>query len=164
MTSLSLFTFMHWRRKWQPTPLFMPGESHGKRSLVGYSSQSRKELDKTEQLHFTSLMSVTTSSTVNICQLQGLWSNIKVGSFVTVIFLGPLPNSYLQILTELPPLWDTMCLLLPIVLTLLCYNLGSPQVVMLHQNPPSLTVPGTSESCSLSNAEMTWPPSHVFAI
>ena len=28
-TSLSLFTFMHWRRKWQPTPVFLPGESHG---------------------------------------------------------------------------------------------------------------------------------------
>ena len=36
-TSLSLSTFMHWRRKWQPTPVFLPGESHGRRSLVGCS-------------------------------------------------------------------------------------------------------------------------------
>ena len=35
-TSLSLFTFMHWRRKWQPTPVFLPGESQGRGSLVGY--------------------------------------------------------------------------------------------------------------------------------
>ena len=35
VTSLSLFTFMHWRRKWQPTPVFLPGESQGWRSLVG---------------------------------------------------------------------------------------------------------------------------------
>ena len=34
-TSLSLFTFMHWRRKWQPTPGFLPGESQGRGSLVG---------------------------------------------------------------------------------------------------------------------------------
>ena len=34
-TSLSLFTFMHWRRKWQPTSVFLPGESQGRRSLVG---------------------------------------------------------------------------------------------------------------------------------
>ena len=34
-TSLSLFTYMHWRRKWQPTPVFLPGESHGRGSLVG---------------------------------------------------------------------------------------------------------------------------------
>ena len=34
-TSLSLFTFMHWRRKWQPTPMFLPGESQGWGNLVG---------------------------------------------------------------------------------------------------------------------------------
>ena len=34
-SSLSLFTFMHWRRKWQPTPVFLPRESQGRRSLVG---------------------------------------------------------------------------------------------------------------------------------
>ena len=34
-TSLSLFTFMHWRRKWQPTPVFLPGEPQGRESLVG---------------------------------------------------------------------------------------------------------------------------------
>ena len=33
-TSLSLFTFMHWRRKWRPTPVFLPGESQGQGSLV----------------------------------------------------------------------------------------------------------------------------------
>ena len=34
-TSLPIFTFMHWRRKWQPTPVFLPGESQGRESLVG---------------------------------------------------------------------------------------------------------------------------------
>ena len=34
-TSLSVFTFMHWRRKWQPTPVFLPGVSQGRGSLVG---------------------------------------------------------------------------------------------------------------------------------
>ena len=47
-TSLSLFTFMHWRRKWQPTPVFLPGESHGRRSLVGFSPWGRTESDTTE--------------------------------------------------------------------------------------------------------------------
>ena len=37
-----------WRRKWQPTPVFLPGESHGQRNLVGYSPQGCKELDMTE--------------------------------------------------------------------------------------------------------------------
>ena len=39
-----------WRRKWQPTPVFLPRESHGQRSLVGYSPWGHKESDKTEQL------------------------------------------------------------------------------------------------------------------
>ena len=42
-----------WRRKWQPTPVFLPGESHGQRSLVGYSPWDRKESDMTERLHLT---------------------------------------------------------------------------------------------------------------
>ena len=51
-TSLSLFTFMHWRRKWQPTPVLLPGKFHGRRSLVGYSSWGCKELDTTERINF----------------------------------------------------------------------------------------------------------------
>ena len=43
MTSLSLFTFMHWRRKWQPTPVFLPGESQGWGSLVGCRLWGRTE-------------------------------------------------------------------------------------------------------------------------
>ena len=44
-TSLSLFTFMHWRRKWQPTPVFLPGESQGRGSLVGCRLWGRTESD-----------------------------------------------------------------------------------------------------------------------
>ena len=47
-TSLSLFTFMHRRRKWQSTPLFLPGESQGRGSLVGCRLWGRTELDTTE--------------------------------------------------------------------------------------------------------------------
>ena len=42
------FTFMHWRRKWQPTPVFLPGESQGQRSLVGCRLWGRTESDTTE--------------------------------------------------------------------------------------------------------------------
>ena len=47
-TSLSLFIFMHWRRKWQPTPVFLPGESQGRGSLVGFRLWGRTESDTTE--------------------------------------------------------------------------------------------------------------------
>ena len=46
--SLSLFTLMHWRRKWQPTPVFLPGESQGWGSLVGCRLWGRRESDTTE--------------------------------------------------------------------------------------------------------------------
>ena len=47
-TSLSLLTFMHWRRKWQPTPVFLPGESQGWGSLVGCRLWGHTESDTTE--------------------------------------------------------------------------------------------------------------------
>ena len=47
-TSLSLFTFMHWRRKWQPTPVLLPGESPGQGSMVGFRLCSHTESDTTE--------------------------------------------------------------------------------------------------------------------
>ena len=47
-TSLSLFTFMHWRRKWQPTPVFLPGESQGRGSLVGCRLRGHTESGRTE--------------------------------------------------------------------------------------------------------------------
>ena len=47
-TSLSLFTFMHWRRKWQPTPVLLPGESQGQGNLVGCRLWGRRESDTTE--------------------------------------------------------------------------------------------------------------------
>ena len=47
-SSLSLFTFMHWRRKWQPTPVFLPGESQGQGSLVGCRLWGRIESYITE--------------------------------------------------------------------------------------------------------------------
>ena len=44
--------YVHWRRQWHPTPVLLPGKSHGQRSLVGCSPWGRKELDTTERLHF----------------------------------------------------------------------------------------------------------------
>ena len=46
---------MPWKRKWQPTPVFLPGKSHGHRSLAGYSPWGRKKSDRTEQLSTPSL-------------------------------------------------------------------------------------------------------------
>ena len=48
VSSLLLFTFMHWRRQWQPTPVFLPGESQGQGSLVGCHLWGRTESDTTD--------------------------------------------------------------------------------------------------------------------
>ena len=50
VTSLSLFTFMYWRRKWHPTPVFLPGESQGQRSLLGCYLWGRTESDTTDTI------------------------------------------------------------------------------------------------------------------
>ena len=47
-TRLSDFTFTRWRRKWQPTPVFLPGESRGRGSLVGCRLWGHTELDTSE--------------------------------------------------------------------------------------------------------------------
>ena len=44
--------YLNWRRQWHPTPVLLPGKSHGWRRLVGCSPWGREESDMTEQLHF----------------------------------------------------------------------------------------------------------------
>ena len=48
---MSLVLYMFSYMKWQPTPVFLPGKSHGQRSPVGYSPWGHKESDTTERLH-----------------------------------------------------------------------------------------------------------------
>ena len=64
---------VNWRRKWQPTPVLLPGESHGGRSLVGYSPWGRKELDTTERLHFPfTFICINTLASPQFTNNQGL--------------------------------------------------------------------------------------------
>ena len=61
-----------WRRKWQPTPAFSPGESHGQRSLAGYSPWGHKESDTTEQLNKNKKQSSSDQHVVLGLRAQGL--------------------------------------------------------------------------------------------
>ena len=56
-----------WRREWQPTPVFLAGESHGQRSLAGYSPWDHKELDTTEWLTLLSLISYPSLFPHSLC-------------------------------------------------------------------------------------------------
>ena len=79
-SSLSLFTFMHWRRKWQPTPVFLPGESQGWGSLVAAISgvtQSR-----------TWLKRLSSSTSPSIMLLQAIPFSVKLPIPLSLISLN----------------------------------------------------------------------------
>ena len=83
-----------WRRPWQPTLLFLPGESHGQKSLVGYSPWGLKESDTTKHIHTrihrASTIVVYRSCSegfdilvviVDFCQIYGMLGGKVVGAF-----------------------------------------------------------------------------------
>ena len=73
--SVSIISLLlNWRRKWQPTPVFLPGESHGQRSLVGCSPGGRTESDTTEatqQQSFLLILRISESKR----KLKWVWKN-----------------------------------------------------------------------------------------
>ena len=93
VTSLSLFTFTHWRRKWQPTPVFLPGESQGRGSLVGCRLWGHTELDTTDSAaadntkYFRSVDKFEVGTYIMIKfpllptppQLPGWWAQLALG-------------------------------------------------------------------------------------
>ena len=97
-TSLSLFTFVHWRRKWQPTPVFLPGESHGQRSLAGYSPQRHK--------------SQTRLSTIFLSFFLKVWSEDSWGTWNTF-------RRFMKFLFQLP---GCMGSTFPYISTKICSN------------------------------------------
>ena len=67
-----LSRLVRWRRQWQPTPVHLPGKSHGQRSLVGRSPWGREESDTTERLHFHALeKEMATHSSVLAWRIPG---------------------------------------------------------------------------------------------
>ena len=93
-SSLSLFTFMHWRRKWQPTPVFLPGESQGLGSLVGCRLQGRTESDNDWSDLAVVVSSICFYSSMLARQSEGLmtfyWSGLylKLWYFIYCEFFG----------------------------------------------------------------------------
>ena len=78
----------HWRRQWHPTPVLLPGESHGWRSLVGCSPWGHQESDTTERLHFHFSLSCLGEGNDNPFQCsclenprdRGAWWLLSLGS------------------------------------------------------------------------------------
>ena len=73
LTKLKLYSPLSWRRQWHPTPVLLPGKSHGWRSLIGCSPWGRYELDTTERLHFHALeKEMATHSSILACRIPGM--------------------------------------------------------------------------------------------
>ena len=70
-----------WRRKWQPTPVFLPGKSPGQRSLVGYSPWGCKELDTNEQLILFTLFRGLLSRSNELMQVEVLRKSEVLNNF-----------------------------------------------------------------------------------
>ena len=69
---LNIHSFPCWRRQWHPTPVLLPGKSHGWRRLVGCSPWGRQESDTTERLHFHALeKEMATHSSVLAWRIPG---------------------------------------------------------------------------------------------
>ena len=108
-----------WRRKWQPTPVFLPGESHGQRSLVGYSPWNHKESDKTEWLTQHNITIVHSPWLLQPLPYFGVGEEISQNSWaISVCFLWPvlcIIKSYTRSSPERP--WFLKALLLVSVQT-----------------------------------------------
>ena len=117
-----------WRRKWQTTPVCLPGKSHGQMSLAGYSPCGRRESDTTDLLHFNSSLSCIGEGNANplVCSCLenprdgGAWwaavygvaqsqTQLKQLSSSSSIFYGPTLTSSLvaQTVKRMSTMWET---------------------------------------------------------
>ena len=72
LSRIPLHVWTQWRRQWHPTPVLLPGKSHGRRGLVGCSPWGREELDTTERIHFHFSLSCTGEGNGNPLQCSCL--------------------------------------------------------------------------------------------
>ena len=74
------------RRQWQPTPVLLPGKSHGQRSLVGCSPWGHEELDMTKRLHFHFSLSCIGEGNGNLLQCSCLESPMDEGAWWATVY------------------------------------------------------------------------------
>ena len=89
-TSLSLFTFMHWRRKWQPTPVFLPGEPQERGSLGGLPSMGSHRVG--HDLSDLAAAAAVFSIPQNYLKLTYNLSKKNVLPVKTFLVINPLPS------------------------------------------------------------------------
>ena len=100
VTSLLLFIVLYWRRKWQPSPVFLPGESQGRGSLVGCCLWGHTESDTTEvtqQQQQVALVNLTMSSFTQISLKMCLKQTVKFITLITRYYFQELPKAKISL-------------------------------------------------------------------
>ena len=143
-----------WNRKWQPTSVFLPGESHGQRSLMGYSPQGHKESDITEVRNSShnGVMSKTAEEDCLQLSLVSFPSSLQRPEAGGEVF-----KEYLKLDSNLPKVcWGGLCFcvwVLPLPQTVAVGAFKVPRVMLWYLKQwlcPSLTfVPKTTHDCGL---------------
>ena len=133
---IALFTFMHWRRKWQPTPVFLLGESQGRGSLVGYRLWGRTESDTTEA---TQQQQQQQQCTIGPCWLPIL-------CFSSVQFSSVAQSCPIQVITVVKYFFNSIPLPAAAAKSLqLCPTLCNP----IDGSPPGSPIPGILQARTL---------------
>ena len=91
---------LKWRRKWQPTPVLLPGNSHRQRSLVGCSPWGRKESDTTDRLHFHFLLSCIGEGNGNPLQCSCLENPRDGGAWWAAVYRVAQNQTWLKQLSS----------------------------------------------------------------
>ena len=107
-TKLNKPSLIFWRRQWHPTPVLLPGKSHGWRSLVGCSPFGRQESDTTEQLHFDFSLSCIGGGNGNPLQCSCLENPRDRGAWWAAIYGVAQSRTRLKRLSSssIPDLWQ----------------------------------------------------------
>ena len=115
----------YWRRQWQPTPVLLPGKSHGRRSLVGCSPWSREESDTTERLPFHFLLSWIGEGNGNPLQCSCLENPREGGAWWAAVYGVAQSRAQLKWLSSSSPEIHTLPCIKYIASGKLLYNTGS---------------------------------------
>ena len=105
-TFFSLIVAQYQRRQWHPTPVLLPGKSHGQRSLVGCSSWGREESDTTERLHFHFSLPCIGEGNGNLLQCSCLENPRDRGAWWTAVYEVAWSQTRLKWLRSSSSRWD----------------------------------------------------------
>ena len=125
------------RRQWHPTPVLLPGKSHGWRSLVGYSPWSHEELDTTERIHFHFSLSCIGEGNGNPLQCSCLENPRDGGAWWATVYGVAQSRTQLKRLSSSSSS-SSMC---PIDLTELTFSAEWNLSDSFSHSPLNLTVP-----------------------